>query len=66
MLLRDAGSTGPVRGRVYDSVTARTVKFQAQRRWAGHQQWAASREGIGSAPIGEPPPGREDDDLLPF
>jgi single-strand DNA-binding protein len=35
-------------------VTARTVKFLGKR------------EGNGGAPIGEPPPGREDDDLLPF
>jgi single-strand DNA-binding protein len=35
-------------------VTARTVKFLGKR------------EGNGSAPVGEPPPGGEDDDLLPF
>ena len=35
-------------------VTARTVKFLGRR------------EGNGGAPIGEPPPGGEDDDLLPF
>ena len=35
-------------------VTARTVKFLGKR------------EGNGGAPIGEPPPGGEDDDLLPF
>jgi hypothetical protein len=35
-------------------VTARTVEFLGKR------------EGNGGAPIGEPPPGGEDDDLLPF
>ena len=35
-------------------VTARTVKFLGKR------------EGNGGAPVGEPPPGGEDDDLLPF
>ena len=35
-------------------VTARTVKFLGKR------------EGNGGAPINEPPPGGEDDDLLPF
>ena len=35
-------------------VTARTVKFLGKR------------DGNGGAPIGEPPPGGEDDDLLPF
>jgi len=35
-------------------VTARTVKFLGRR------------EGNGGAPIGEPPPGGEDEDLLPF
>jgi len=35
-------------------LTARTVKFLGKR------------EGNGGAPIGEPPPGGEDDDLLPF
>ena len=35
-------------------VTARTVKFLGKR------------EGNGGAPIGEPPPGGEDEDLLPF
>ena len=35
-------------------VTARTVKFLGKR------------EGSGGALIGEPPPGGEDDDLLPF
>ena len=35
-------------------VTARTVKFLGKR------------EGNGVAPVGEPPPGGEDDDLLPF
>jgi single-strand DNA-binding protein len=35
-------------------VTARTVKFLGKR------------EGNGGPPIGEPPPGGEDDDLLPF
>ena len=47
-------STGPIRGQVYDLVTARTVKFLGKR------------EGNGGAPIGEPPPGGEDDDILPF
>ena len=35
-------------------ITARTVKFLGKR------------EGNGGAPIGEPPPGSEDDDILPF
>ena len=35
-------------------VTARTVKFLGKR------------EGNGGAPVGEPPPGGEDEDLLPF
>jgi single-strand DNA-binding protein len=35
-------------------VTARTVKFLGKR------------EGNGGAPVGEPPPGGEDDELLPF
>ena len=35
-------------------ITARTVKFLGKR------------EGNGGAPIGEPPPGGEDEDLLPF
>jgi single-strand DNA-binding protein len=35
-------------------ITARTIKFLGKR------------EGNGGAPIGEPPPGGEDDDLLPF
>jgi len=35
-------------------ITARTVKFLGKR------------EGNGGAPIDEPPPGGEDDDLLPF
>ena len=35
-------------------VTARTVKFLGKR------------ESNGGAPVGEPPPGGEDDDLLPF
>jgi hypothetical protein len=35
-------------------LTARTVKFLGKR------------EGSSGAPIGEPPPGGEDDDLLPF
>ena len=35
-------------------VTARTVKFLGRR------------EGNGGAPVGEPPPGGEDDDILPF
>jgi hypothetical protein len=35
-------------------VTARTVKFLGKG------------EGNDGAPIGEPPPGGEDDDLLPF
>jgi single-strand DNA-binding protein len=35
-------------------ITARTIKFLGKR------------EGNGGAPVGEPPPGGEDDDLLPF
>ena len=35
-------------------LTARTVKFLGKR------------EGNGGAPVGEPPPGGEDEDLLPF
>jgi len=35
-------------------ITARTVKFLGKR------------EGNGGAPVGEPPPGAEDDDVLPF
>ena len=53
-------NTEPVRGQVYDLVTVRTVKFLV------HQRWAASCEGDGGAPIGEPPPaGCEDNDALP-
>jgi hypothetical protein len=44
---------------------ARTVKFPAQYRWAGHQRWAEGREGNGGAPIGELPPQRYEDDNLP-
>ena len=47
-------STGPVGGQVYYLVTARTAKLLGKR------------EGNGGASVGEPPPGGEDADLLPF
>jgi hypothetical protein len=51
---------GPGQHRGSYEITACTVNFLA------HSQWAGSREGNGGTPIGEPPPGGEDDDLPPF